>query len=95
VDGTQVFTRLIGRFNAYNLLAAYGVATELGMAKDEVLIALSSLGAASGRLDYVTDPTGAITADDYSVSSVPVAIATGANALKWPASLLPCRIRPS
>ncbi|WP_273447598.1 UDP-N-acetylmuramoyl-L-alanyl-D-glutamate--2,6-diaminopimelate ligase [Neolewinella agarilytica] len=62
VDGTQVFTRLIGRFNAYNLLAAYGVATELGMAKDEVLIALSSLGAASGRLDYVTDPTGAITA---------------------------------
>ena len=62
MDGTELFTRLIGRFNAYNLLAAYGVATELGMAKDEVLIALSSLGAASGRLDYVTDPTGAITA---------------------------------
>lgn len=62
IDGTEVFTRLIGRFNAYNLLAAFGVARELGMDRDESLVALSSLTAASGRLDYVADPSGAITA---------------------------------
>lgn len=62
LDGTEVFTRLIGRFNAYNLLAAFGVATELGMNRDEVLVILSNLTAAAGRLDYVSDPTGSITA---------------------------------
>lgn len=62
LDGTEVFTRLIGKFNAYNLLAAFGVATELGMERDEVLLVLSNLTAATGRLDYVSDPTGSITA---------------------------------
>jgi UDP-N-acetylmuramoyl-L-alanyl-D-glutamate--2,6-diaminopimelate ligase len=62
LDGTEVFTRFIGRFNAYNLVAAFGVAMELGQERDEVLVALSSLTAAAGRLDYVTDPAGLITA---------------------------------
>ncbi|MEM9928878.1 MAG: UDP-N-acetylmuramoyl-L-alanyl-D-glutamate--2,6-diaminopimelate ligase, partial [Bacteroidota bacterium] len=62
LDGTEVFTRLIGRFNAYNLLAAFGVARELEMDRDEVLVTLSNLSAAAGRLDYVTDPTGGLTA---------------------------------
>jgi len=62
LDGTEVFTRLIGRFNAYNLLAAFAVARELEMDRDETLVALSSLGAAAGRLDHVADPTGGITA---------------------------------
>ncbi|MEL7163036.1 MAG: UDP-N-acetylmuramoyl-L-alanyl-D-glutamate--2,6-diaminopimelate ligase, partial [Bacteroidota bacterium] len=59
---TEVHTRLLGRFNAYNLLAAYAVATELGMEKDEVLVALSSLSAAAGRLENVLDPAGQLTA---------------------------------
>jgi len=58
LDGTEIFTRFIGRFNAYNLIAAFGVAMELGQERDEVLVALSSLTAAAGRLDYVTDPAG-------------------------------------
>ncbi|MFT7120006.1 MAG: UDP-N-acetylmuramoyl-L-alanyl-D-glutamate--2,6-diaminopimelate ligase [Neolewinella sp.] len=62
LDGTEVFTRFIGRFNAYNLTAAFGVAMELGMERDEVLVALSSLTAAAGRLDYVGAPAGGITA---------------------------------
>jgi UDP-N-acetylmuramoyl-L-alanyl-D-glutamate--2,6-diaminopimelate ligase len=62
LDGTEVFTRFIGRFNAYNLIAAFGVAMELGQERDEVLVALSNLTAAAGRLDYVTDPAGLITA---------------------------------
>lgn len=62
LDGTEVFTRFIGRFNAYNLVAAFGVAMELGQERDEILVVLSSLTAAAGRLDYVTDPAGLITA---------------------------------
>ncbi len=62
VNGTEVFTRLIGRFNAYNLLAAFGVARELEQDGNDVLVILSNLSAAAGRLDYVSDPTGAITA---------------------------------
>jgi UDP-N-acetylmuramoyl-L-alanyl-D-glutamate--2,6-diaminopimelate ligase len=62
LDGTEIFTRFIGRFNAYNLIAAFGVAMELGQERDEVLVALSSLTAAAGRLDYVTDPAGLVTA---------------------------------
>ena len=62
VDGTELFVRLIGRFNAYNLLAAYGVATELEQDREEVLVALSTLGAAKGRLEHVADPAGTLTA---------------------------------
>jgi UDP-N-acetylmuramoyl-L-alanyl-D-glutamate--2,6-diaminopimelate ligase len=62
LNGTEIFTRFIGRFNAYNLIAAFGVAMELGQERDEVLVALSSLTAAAGRLDYVTDPKGLVTA---------------------------------
>jgi UDP-N-acetylmuramoyl-L-alanyl-D-glutamate--2,6-diaminopimelate ligase len=62
LDGTELFTRFIGRFNAYNLLAAFGVATELEMERDEILVSLSSLMPAAGRLDHVSDPTGGITA---------------------------------
>lgn len=53
LDGEDFFARLIGEFNAYNLLAAYSVAILLGQGKQEVLRALSNLRAAQGRFDYV------------------------------------------
>ena len=62
LDGTPFFSRLIGKFNAYNLVAAYAVARELGMDRDDTLVALSSLRAASGRMDHVADPSGSVTA---------------------------------
>ncbi|MTB51301.1 UDP-N-acetylmuramoyl-L-alanyl-D-glutamate--2,6-diaminopimelate ligase [Lewinella sp. W8] len=62
INGTELFTRLLGRFNAYNLVAAYGVAMELEQEHDEVLLAISRLSAAPGRLEHVTDPAGALTA---------------------------------
>jgi UDP-N-acetylmuramoyl-L-alanyl-D-glutamate--2,6-diaminopimelate ligase len=62
INGTELFTRLLGRFNAYNLVAAYGVAIELEQDHDEVLLAISKLSAAPGRLEHVVDPTGALTA---------------------------------
>jgi len=52
VNEQEVFFRLIGEFNAYNLLAVYGAAVCLGKDKLEVLQVLSSLSGAEGRFDY-------------------------------------------
>ena len=52
LDGEDFYARLIGDFNAYNLLSAYAVAILLGQDKQEVMAALSNLKAAEGRFDY-------------------------------------------
>lgn len=52
VNDTEVHFRLIGEFNAYNLLAVYGAAVCLGEDKQEVLTTLSMLTGAEGRFDY-------------------------------------------
>lgn len=52
VNDQEVFFRLIGEFNAYNLLAVYGAAICLGEPKEFVLQQLSSLTGADGRFDY-------------------------------------------
>lgn len=53
VNDTEVHFRLIGEFNAYNLLAVFGAAVCLGEDKQEVLTALSVLTGAEGRFDYM------------------------------------------
>jgi UDP-N-acetylmuramoyl-L-alanyl-D-glutamate--2,6-diaminopimelate ligase len=53
LDREEFHSRLIGEFNAYNLLAIYGAAVLLGENKVETLAALSNLGAAEGRFEYV------------------------------------------
>ena len=53
VNEKEVYFRLIGEFNAYNLLAVYGAAICLGEDKDNVLQVLSSLDGAEGRFDYM------------------------------------------
>jgi UDP-N-acetylmuramoyl-L-alanyl-D-glutamate--2,6-diaminopimelate ligase len=52
VNEKEVYFRLIGEFNAYNLLAVYGAAVCFGEDKDKVLELLSSLDGAEGRFDY-------------------------------------------
>jgi len=52
VNDIEVHFKLIGEFNAYNLLAVYGVAVSLGEDKYEVLQMLSTLTGAEGRFDY-------------------------------------------
>jgi UDP-N-acetylmuramoyl-L-alanyl-D-glutamate--2,6-diaminopimelate ligase len=52
VNDTEVHFKLIGEFNAYNLLAVFGAAICLGEEKNEVLQILSSLNGAEGRFDY-------------------------------------------
>jgi UDP-N-acetylmuramoyl-L-alanyl-D-glutamate--2,6-diaminopimelate ligase len=53
VNDIEVHFRMIGEFNAYNLLAVYGAAICLGEDKQEVLTALSVLTGAEGRFDYM------------------------------------------
>lgn len=56
VDEKEVHFRLIGEFNAYNLLAVYGAAMLLGKEKDDVLAVLSDTQGAEGRFDYIVSP---------------------------------------
>ena len=56
VNDQEVHFRLIGEFNAYNLLAAYGVGVCMGEDKHEVLRCLSVLTGAEGRFDYMVSP---------------------------------------
>ncbi|MBO9562916.1 MAG: UDP-N-acetylmuramoyl-L-alanyl-D-glutamate--2,6-diaminopimelate ligase [Niastella sp.] len=56
VNDQEVHFRLIGEFNAYNLLAVYGAAICLGEDKFEVLRVLSELSGAEGRFDYIISP---------------------------------------
>jgi UDP-N-acetylmuramoyl-L-alanyl-D-glutamate--2,6-diaminopimelate ligase len=53
INNTEVHCRLIGAFNAYNLLAVYGAALCLGEEKQIVLQLLSNLTGAEGRFDYM------------------------------------------
>jgi len=62
----EFWTKLIGKFNAYNLLAIYSVAKELGKDDDEVLGALSQLENVTGRFDHFLSEKGVITVVDYA-----------------------------
>ncbi len=66
VDSHELWVKLIGRFNAYNILTVYATAVMLGIAKDEILVALSSLHSVSGRFEYLTTPNGKTVIIDYA-----------------------------
>ncbi len=67
INESDVHFRLIGEFNAYNLLAVFGAALCLGEEKQNVLTALSSLTGAEGRFDYqVSAKEGIIAIVDYA-----------------------------
>jgi len=66
VNGTEVWTKLIGTFNAYNLLAIIGTADELGLDKLEVLTIVSELESVSGRFEYTVSESGVIAIVDYA-----------------------------
>lgn len=66
INGREVTVRFVGRFNAYNLLAVYGAAVELGKDPEEVLIALSSLHPVSGRFQTLRSPLGYTAIVDYA-----------------------------
>ncbi len=66
IDGSEVWTKLIGRFNAYNLLAIYAAAILLGQDKLTVLTAISNLTAVEGRFQYVKSQNNIAGIVDYA-----------------------------
>ena len=66
VNNTEMYTRLVGGFNASNILAIYGAATALGFDKDELLVEISKLNGANGRFDMVRSDSGIVGIVDYA-----------------------------
>ncbi|WP_298996559.1 UDP-N-acetylmuramoyl-L-alanyl-D-glutamate--2,6-diaminopimelate ligase [uncultured Tenacibaculum sp.] len=66
INGIEVWTKLIGEFNAYNLLAIYGVAELLGLEKLEILRIVSELESVSGRFQYTISDSGVTAIVDYA-----------------------------
>ena len=66
IDGQELWTGLLGRFNACNLLAVYGAAVLLGLDRQEVLRVLSTLHPVSGRFEIVRAANGTTAVVDYA-----------------------------
>jgi len=66
INGNEVWVKLIGTFNAYNLLAIYGTAVELGLDSLEVLRLLSELESVSGRFQFIVSDNKITAIVDYA-----------------------------
>ncbi|WP_396148563.1 UDP-N-acetylmuramoyl-L-alanyl-D-glutamate--2,6-diaminopimelate ligase [Flavobacterium sp.] len=66
INNEEVWTKLIGSFNAYNILAIYGVALELGIESTEALRLLSELESVSGRFQFVVSANKITAIVDYA-----------------------------
>jgi UDP-N-acetylmuramoyl-L-alanyl-D-glutamate--2,6-diaminopimelate ligase len=66
INNEEVWTKLIGSFNAYNILAIYGVALELGIESTEALRLLSELESVSGRFQFVVSSAKITAIVDYA-----------------------------
>jgi len=66
INGTEISTQFVGKFNAYNLLAVYGAAVLLGQIPDEVLLILSMLRSVAGRFQTFRSPENYTAIVDYA-----------------------------
>lgn len=66
INNQEVWFRVIGRFNAYNLLSVYGAAIALGESKEEVLTALSNLSSPPGRFEQIHSADNIVGIVDYA-----------------------------
>lgn len=66
MDGKEVWCRLIGAHNAYNLLAVYSAAVLLGADSEEALQGISGLTPVSGRMEYLRGKNGITVVIDYA-----------------------------
>ena len=66
IDGKETWTRLIGRHNAYNLLAIYSTAVAVGADPDEALVGISALDSVDGRLETLRGPRDLSAVIDYA-----------------------------
>jgi len=66
INGDEVWTKLIGNFNAYNVLAIYAAGELLGLEKDENLRLISELNSVSGRFQYLVSKQKITAIVDYA-----------------------------
>ena len=66
LDGSDIWTRFVGKFNASNLLAVYTTAIRLGQNKNEVLTIISDLNPVQGRFETVRSLDGKLAIIDYA-----------------------------
>lgn len=66
INQHELWTNLIGGFNAYNLLLVYAVAVELGQDEMEVLQSISKLKSVEGRFEQFISPSGIVAIVDYA-----------------------------
>lgn len=66
LNDIELWTKLIGDFNAYNITAIYGVAELLGLERDEILRLLSELESVSGRFEYLISEEKITAIVDYA-----------------------------
>ena len=66
IDNHEVWVKLIGTFNAYNILSVYATAVLLKQDITSVLTALSNLNSVEGRFQFVKSPNGVIGIIDYA-----------------------------
>ncbi|WP_417855461.1 UDP-N-acetylmuramoyl-L-alanyl-D-glutamate--2,6-diaminopimelate ligase [Xanthomarina gelatinilytica] len=66
INESEVWTRLIGNFNAYNVLAIYATAELLGLEKVETLRMISELESVAGRFQYLISDNKITAIVDYA-----------------------------
>lgn len=66
INNQELWAKLIGDFNAYNLLAIYGAADQLGMESLEILQLMSTLDSVSGRFQYLVSEENITAIVDYA-----------------------------
>lgn len=66
MNGTELWSKLIGDFNASNLLAVYATSQELNEDPVEVMTAMSTLESVSGRFQYIRSNSGVTAIVDYA-----------------------------
>lgn len=66
IDANDLWVKLVGGFNAYNLLAVYAAAILLEQETSKVLVALSEISGAEGRFETVRSNTGVVGIVDYA-----------------------------
>ncbi|MBP7497231.1 MAG: UDP-N-acetylmuramoyl-L-alanyl-D-glutamate--2,6-diaminopimelate ligase [Bacteroidales bacterium] len=66
INGSRIWTKLTGVFNAYNALCIYAVADLLGLDKELILSILSNLNPVKGRFDYIISKENIVGIIDYA-----------------------------
>ena len=80
INNNDIEVLFTGRFNAYNLLAVYGSAIQLGFTTEEVLVAMTQLVPVAGRFLTLTSPRGYTAIVDYA--HTPEALVNVLNSIK-------------